>query len=82
MINRPLPYSDDIETIPLDEADVIQRVAKALESISSRSQAKTGQFRADVHVKTHGYTNWSHPSVERVGRAVLAGNSTKIRAYA
>ena len=53
--NRPLPYADDIETIPADEADDIQRVIQALELILARSQAKSGQFRADVHVKTHGY---------------------------
>jgi hypothetical protein len=53
--NRPLPYADDLETIPVDEADDIQRVIHALELILTRSQAKSGQFRADVHVKTHGY---------------------------
>jgi catalase len=53
--NRPLPYADDVETIPVDEAEDIQRVIQALELILARSQAKSGQFRADVHVKTHGY---------------------------
>ena len=51
----PLPYSDDVEAIPADEADDIQRVVEALEVILARSQAKTGQFRSDVHVKTHAY---------------------------
>ena len=53
--NRALPYADDVETIPEDEADDIQRVVEALELILARSQAKSGEFRADVHVKTHGY---------------------------
>lgn len=53
--NRPLPYADDVEAIPADEADDIQRVVQALEKILTRRQAKSGQFRADVHVKTHGY---------------------------
>jgi hypothetical protein len=53
--NWPLPYADDIETIPADEADDIQRVVQALELILARTQVKSGQFRADVHVKTHGY---------------------------
>src|SRR5690348_16497853 len=53
--NRPLLYADDVETIPADEGDDIQRVVQALELILTRSQAKSGQFRADVHVKTHGY---------------------------
>ena len=53
--NRPLPYADDVETIPVDEAEDIQRVVQALELILARSLAKSGQFRGDVHVKTHGY---------------------------
>ncbi len=53
--SRPLPYADDVETIPEDEADDIQRIVRALELLLRRSQAKSGQFRADVHVKTHGY---------------------------
>src|SRR6476659_9425719 len=53
--HSPLPYADDVETIPAGEAGDIQRVVQALESILRRSQAKSGQFRADVHVKTHGY---------------------------
>ncbi|MHB8968891.1 MAG: catalase family protein [Pirellulaceae bacterium] len=55
--HAPLFYADDVETIPADEADDIQRVVQALELILGRSQAKTGQFRADVHVKTHGYAD-------------------------
>ncbi len=53
--NQPLPYTDDVETVPPDEADNIQRVVQALEVMLARSQAKSGEFRADVHVKTHGY---------------------------
>ena len=53
--NRPLQYADDVETIAADEADDIQRVVQALELILAQSKAKTGEFRADVHVKTHAY---------------------------
>ena len=53
--NRPLPYTDDVETISPDEESDIQRVVQALKLILARSEAKSGQFRADVHVKTHGY---------------------------
>ncbi len=53
--NQPLPYADDVETIPPDEADDIQRVVQAMEVILAQGLAKSGQFRADVHVKTHGY---------------------------
>jgi catalase len=52
---RPLLYADDVETIPPEEAGQIQDVVQALALILARSQAKTGQFRSDVHVKTHGY---------------------------
>jgi catalase len=55
--NQPIPYADNIETIPADEADDILRVVQALETILARSQAKSGQFRADVHVKSHGYAD-------------------------
>ncbi len=51
----PRPYADDVEIIPADEADDILRVFQALETILKRTQARTGQFRADVHVKAHGY---------------------------
>ena len=54
-VHRPLPYADDIEVIPANEVDEIQRVVQTLESILARSHATSGQFRADVHVKTHGY---------------------------
>jgi hypothetical protein len=50
----PIPYSDHVETIPPDEADDIQRVLDALRQILGRTQAKTGEFRPDVHVKIHG----------------------------
>lgn len=50
-----LPYAHDVEVVPADEADDIRRVIEALKAILARSQAKTGRFRADVHVKTHGY---------------------------
>ena len=53
--NRPLPYADSVETVPADEPDDIEQVVEALKLILARSQAKTGEFRADVHVKTHGY---------------------------
>ena len=53
--NRPLLYNDDVETIPADEAHDIERVVQAMQSMLARTQAKSGEFRADVHVKAHGY---------------------------
>ena len=46
----PLPYSDDVETIPADEADDIQRVVQALELILARSQENESQDQPDHHV--------------------------------
>lgn len=53
--NSPIPYGDDVEAIPLDEAHDIQQVIEAMQQILARTQARTGEFQADVHVKTHGY---------------------------
>ncbi len=53
--HMPLPYRDDVETIPHDEADDIQTVMRYLREILNNTQLKTHEFRADVHVKTHGY---------------------------
>jgi len=52
---QPLPYFDDIETIPGDEADDIERVLQAMQMLLERHQARNGEFVADVHVKAHGY---------------------------
>ena len=50
-----LTYRNDVETIPSDEDEDIQSVIQSMKSILARGYAKTGEFRADVHVKTHGY---------------------------
>jgi len=51
----PLLYADNSETIPADEADDIERVIEATRLLLARAQLKSGEFRADVHVKAHGY---------------------------
>ena len=55
--NFPLLYTDDVEAIPLDEAQDIERVVQATRSLLARHQAKSGEFVADVHVKPHGYAD-------------------------
>lgn len=50
----PLAYSEQVETVPLDEAADIERVSEALRQILARTQAKSGRFMSDVHVKGHG----------------------------
>ena len=56
-VHSPIPYEDNVETIPHDEADDIQTVIRYLQAILKNTQLKTHEFRADVHVKTHGYAH-------------------------
>lgn len=51
----PIPYVDDTETIPPDEADDIRCVVDAVKQLLANNTADSGEFLADVHVKTHGY---------------------------
>ena len=53
----PLLYTDEVEVIPLDEAEDIERVVQATKLLLARHQAKSGEFVADVHVKPHGYAD-------------------------
>jgi catalase len=71
--NSPLPYADDVETIPADEEDDIQRVVQALELILARSESKSGQFRGDVHVKTHGYAQGEFRIVPKLPAKLAQG---------
>ena len=50
----PIPYADSVETPPSDEADDIRLAIQALEKILERGRAGSGEFRGDVHVKSHG----------------------------
>ncbi len=52
--SAPLPYAENVEVIPSDEAHDISRVVQALKALLQRSRDKTGHFQGDVHVKTHG----------------------------
>ena len=79
--NWPLPYADDIETIPADEADDIQRVVQALELILARTQVKSGQFRADVHVKTHGYAQGEFRVLPNLSAELAQGLFGQDRVY-
>src|SRR5882724_4253683 len=50
----PIPYSDDVETIPADEAADIRDVIKAVQTILQRNHQQTGQRMSDVHAKDDG----------------------------
>jgi hypothetical protein len=52
--NSPSPYANDVETIPLDEAEDIQQVVVVMRQLLARSHSQSGEFRRDVHVKMHG----------------------------
>jgi catalase len=52
--NSPLFYSPEIETVPRDESDDIERVMEALRKLLVSRDTKCGEFRRDVHVKSHG----------------------------
>lgn len=50
----PLLYSDQVETVPADEAEDTRRVVQAVTTILQRSHQKSGRYQSDVHVKTVG----------------------------
>ncbi len=77
----PIPYAEDTETIPADEADDIQRVLEAMTAILSNSQASSGQFRADVHVKTHGYARGEFRVLPNLTPELAQGLFTSDRVY-
>src|SRR5262245_30513858 len=51
---EPLPYSDDVEAPPGDEAEDIRRAIEALKRILQLSRERSGRSQGDVHVKVHG----------------------------
>src|SRR5437588_12647606 len=55
--NPPIPYADSVETILPAEPHEIRQVIEAVQQILTRTEVRSGEFRADVHVKTHGYVN-------------------------
>jgi catalase len=50
----PIPYADNVEVIPSDEADDIGRAIVALKRILQQKREQSGQYQRDVHVKIHG----------------------------
>ena len=65
--HEALLYTEEVETIPADEAQDIELVVEALKVILARSQSTSGEFRADVHVKTHGYARRISGAAEPAG---------------
>lgn len=54
MVNHHILYFPDVETIPPDEEEDIQRVIAAMKELLSRDEKASGLRRRDVHVKSHG----------------------------
>lgn len=50
----PIPYADNVEVLPSDEAEDIRLAIQALEKILQHNRARSGRFQSDVHVKIHG----------------------------
>lgn len=77
----PIPYSDDVESIPVDEASDIQRVVCAVRKLLERGTADSGKFRADVHVKTHGYANGQLNVLENLPTELSQGLFGKVQSF-
>jgi catalase len=52
--NQPIPYAADVECVPSDESEDIGLAIQSLEKILRQSRETSGEFRGDVHVKSHG----------------------------
>lgn len=50
----PLPYADDVETIPIDESADIEAILQDIRQALRDKERATGQRLRDVHVKSHG----------------------------
>lgn len=79
---KALMFAESDEVIPADEAEDILQVVQALEALLSRSQAKTGEFRADVHVKTHGYAQGEFRVLPNLPAELAQGLFGSERVYA
>jgi catalase len=51
----PIPYADDVEAVPSDEADDIRRTIEALKVVLQQCRERSGNLQRDVHVKSHGW---------------------------
>jgi catalase len=50
----PLPYMDDVETVPVGEAEDIEQILEIIRQTLKRHWQTAGRYRRDVHVKGHG----------------------------
>ena len=77
----PILYSDDAESVPSDEASDIERIVRAVATLLARGTANSGKFRADVHVKTHGYANGQLNILENLPAELSQGLFSKVQSY-
>ena len=52
-MSSPIPYSESVEAVPSDEEEDIRRIIDVLRGSMKQHLEQTGQYRRDVHVKTH-----------------------------
>src|SRR5687768_3729240 len=50
----PIPYAENIELPPADEAEDIRLALEALQKILRQGHERSGRPQRDVHVKAHG----------------------------
>jgi catalase len=53
-IHTPLPYAENVESVPVDEPKDIERTLEIIRGTLKRHFETAGRYRRDVHVKAHG----------------------------
>lgn len=77
----PLPYSDSVETIPADEPEDIERLIAVLQQQLARTQASTGEFQRDVHVKSNGCAHGEFQVLPNLAGELAQGIFEYARSY-
>ena len=49
----PLPFSENVEAIPFDEAEDIERTIAVMKQLLRQQHERSGRYQRDVHVKAH-----------------------------
>ncbi|MBC7816910.1 MAG: catalase family protein [Planctomycetaceae bacterium] len=80
-ISSPLFYSDDVECIPVEEEEDIQRVLVLIRQALRQSQESSGQFQRDVHVKAHGCARGEFRVIEHLPPELSQGLFAEPRTY-
>src|SRR3954451_14122532 len=77
----PLFYSDEVETIPSDQAENIEQILEILGKLLKRRFEVTGHYRRDVHVKSHGCVRGEFRVLENLPADLSQGLFARPGAY-